>query len=318
VASTPSLKENPQFGVGQFGANAAFDGLLGLRYSWGTTFGLVLPNIDKALAQLNAASGGGRSNLFGPDFNLFSSASLKMLEEIGHGLTHTQSAAAEKYITEAWAFEGIGAVIERQAQDALHVRQLITHKAQPREVIRISSPTVRAQLRPVLQVATHAEDQAQAAARKTRALETRVAALERQTEKPHSVAVPGIWPRIGGIERDLDRLKGRVGKLGKYASLAAFVALLAKALSKMGINYIRCSNVKRYGRNLCGMNPSLLSALLAESFLLAAGISFRQLVHEVLAVEDEIKNGIVRSIQDLKGITPISEGGYHAVTDGRS
>lgn len=289
MVNTPAFRENPQYGVGQFGANAAFDGLLGLRYSWGTTFGLVLPNIDAALSQLGRGSTASGVNLFSPSGKVFTAASLKMLEEIGHGLTHTQAAAAERYVTEAWALEGIGAVIERVAEDAVQTRKLIGQRSKPREIIRVVRPQTRAQLQPVARQAQHAEDRAQAAERKTRALDQRVARLERTIAKPHAVAWPGIPGRVGRIEREIDRLKGRAGKIGKYASLGAFLLLLAKALEKMGLNWIRCGNVKRFGRRVCGMDASALDTLLNGTLLIVGTVGLVEFAKGMQSVMDEIE-----------------------------
>jgi len=307
MASTPTLKENPQFGVGQFGANAAFDGLVGLRYAWGTTFGLVLPNIDKALAQLNKGGGLGGPGAVGPGFNLFNSASLKMLEEIGHGLTHTQAAAAERYITEAWAFEGIGAVIERMAEDAVHSRKLIRQRAQPREVIRVVKPNTRAQLRPIARRAEEAERRAEAAEKRARALEKRVAHLERKTLHPNDGIVVGLPPRVGVGERDIERIKAGLRKVSKYGTLAFFLALLAKALEKMRLGWLRCSNVNRYGRHLCGMNNNLLEGLIADALLVTSLVSIVELAKELQTIEDEVVRGIRFGVRELKpGFTPVA------------
>lgn len=320
MAIPPALKENPQFGVGQFGANAAFDGLLGLRFAWGTTFGVVLPNIDDALARLSKGGGGGAGNLFGPDFNLFRSASLKMLENIGHGLTHTQAAAAEKYITEAWAFEGIGSVIERVAEDAVHTRKLIRHRSKPVEIVRVTQPNVRAQLRPVARRADVAAQRAEAAEKRAQRLEVRLARLERAAAHSHAVPIPLPGPRPDWIEREIARLKGKVGRIGKIAGLGAFLILLAKALEKMGASWIRCGNVKRYGRRICGMDTNLLDAILAESFLIAGAISLRGLAERLLAVQEDIVGGVLRSISEVKGATGAGEGGYAgwAAADGKT
>ncbi|TMC48760.1 MAG: hypothetical protein E6J20_18500 [Chloroflexi bacterium] len=299
MVSTPAFRENPQFGIGQFGANAAFDGLLGLRFAWGTTFRLVLPDIDKELQRLNRGGGVGNGNLFGTNFNLFNSASLKMLEEIGHGLTHTQAAAAEKYVTEAWAFEGIGAVIERVADDAIHTRKLIRQRATPREVIRVVKPNTRAQLRPLLKRVAEAEAKASEADKQVVELTERVALLERKTGKHRAVAYPGIGGRVGDIERDVERIKKGTGKLWKLAGLAAFLLLLAKALEKMGLNWMRCGNVKRYGRSICGMNPSILDSLLADALLVVGAISVVEFAKELQAIESatvSAMRGFVREI----------------------
>lgn len=281
MALEPTIKEQPQYGVGQFETQAAFNGLLGLRFAWGTTLGRLLPRIDAGLARINRGTVLGVPIRVPTPTNLFGASGQDVLAQIGKGLTATQPAAAEKWVTEAWALDGIGATIERIAEDAVKTRKVIRHRTQPREVIRVIRPNVQAQIRPVARRARTAELRAEAAEQRARALEHRLAQLERQVAKPHSVAVPGLWPRIGGIERELDRLKGRVGRIGKYAGLGAFLILLAKALEKIGGSFIRCSNVKRYGRSICGMDQSLLDSLLADSLLIVGSLSLVQMAREL-------------------------------------
>jgi hypothetical protein len=125
-------------------------------------------------------------------------------------------------------------------------------------------------------------------------------------------------PRVGVGEREREQIKAGLRKLAKYGSLAFFLALLAKALEKMGASWIRCSNVKRFGRRLCGMDAGALDALLAGTVILASALSIRELAREVLAVEDQIVSGVKRTVRELRAVSPVVEGGYSGVVDGKA
>lgn len=72
---------------------------------------------------------------------------------------------------------------------------------------------------------------------------------------PHVLPIP-IGRTITAIRRRLRRLERAV------PGTSVFAAAVAVALAKLGIGWIRCNNVKRVGRELCGLNPRTLSDLL--------------------------------------------------------
>jgi hypothetical protein len=100
-----------------------------------------------------------------------------------------------------------------------------------------------------------------------------------------AVAIPGwvirLPSRVGDVEHDLSGLRKRVKGLEKYAGATAAVALFTAALAKLGLNWLRCRNVTKAGKAICGMNPDLLAALLGSSLLLTSKISLRDLAREM-------------------------------------
>lgn len=100
-----------------------------------------------------------------------------------------------------------------------------------------------------------------------------------------AVAIPGwvirLPSRVGDVEHDLSGLRKRVKGLEKYAGATAAVALFTAALAKLGLNWIRCRNVSKAGKAICGMNPDLLTALLGGALLLNSKISLRDLAREM-------------------------------------
>ena len=102
------------------------------------------------------------------------------------------------------------------------------------------------------------------------------------------------------IEWDLPRLRARtkaledrVGKLARslrkevpvLAGLS-FVAAVAAVLARLGLSWARCNNVGKVGKSVCGMNPSLLESLLADSLLVVGSLSLVEFAEEMVGVTD--------------------------------
>lgn len=305
----PTLVQ-PQFGAGKFEALSAFDGLLGQRFAWGTTWGITLPNIDEALAQLSGGAPALPMVSGSSEINLFSQAGQQMLVQIGKGLTATQPAAAEHWVTRAWALDGIGAAIERVAEDQVHTRKVITRKTAPRRIIEIIRPNVKANVKPALEAAARAEHRAEAAQREAARLRQQVNELSRAVLRPNAGIVVGLPPRVGLGERDIERIKAGLRKVSKYGSLAFFLALLLKALEKAGLNWIRCRNVKQFGKALCGLSPNILNALLGASALIVGTVSIVQFAEFMLDTEKWAVPELTKGIRELKGIKTLQFTGY--------
>lgn len=112
-----------------------------------------------------------------------------------------------------------------------------------------------------------------------------------------AVALPG---EIGGIVRGrLAGINGRVGRLEKIVLGAGAVALVTRALAKLRLGWLRCSNVGKVGRRLCGMDASLLEDLLSASLLIVGSISIVQLAEELQGVMDDAVTGFEAFVREL-------------------
>ena len=79
----------------------------------------------------------------------------------------------------------------------------------------------------------------------------------------------GTRARTREAENGIEALWAKVRHLDKITTGVLASALVATALGRLGSGWIRCSNVGRLGRRLCGIDTRLLEALLG-----AATISF--------------------------------------------
>jgi hypothetical protein len=79
-----------------------------------------------------------------------------------------------------------------------------------------------------------------------------------------AVAVAGglAIPRLGQLERDLAAAKARLGKIVKTLTPAGVLGLVLSAVAALDLGWTRCANVKKVGKGVCGLSPSLLDDLL--------------------------------------------------------
>lgn len=118
-----------------------------------------------------------------------------------------------------------------------------------------------------------------------------------------AIAVP--IPRIGALERDVTGLEKWVRANIKKVSIAGAVGLVAGAVfSGLKLGWLRCSNVNRVGKFLCGFDRALLDALLAGLAVWLGTLNLRAFAEDVQDVTGTIE-GVVRHFwqADIQHIT---------------
>ena len=154
--------------------------------------------------------------------------------------------------------------------------------------------------------ATHAEQVAQDALRKadlalekarahpttTAAAPAKAAAIPAPTVivRPAPVALPGdiadIRERLGEIEGQVGRLwdwtRGNLGKLTGAIGLAG----VAAGLLRLGLGWLKCNNVEKTARQICGMDTNLLESLLADALVVASAVSLVEFARELVPVTE--------------------------------
>lgn len=124
----------------------------------------------------------------------------------------------------------------------------------------------------------------------TRALSARVSRLEHALG--HAVASP--FPSIGRLERDVANQSKRLRKAEKALAAGASAALVLTALKRMGLGWLRCSNVSRAGKAVCGMDARLLESLLFDALALTVAFNLRTFAEELQDVTREAADLIHR------------------------
>lgn len=126
-----------------------------------------------------------------------------------------------------------------------------------------------------------------------------VARAELEAIAAASVAVAGTRTWAGGrfrsIERDYSGVRSRLGKLEGHLTKAGAAALVGTALVTLGIGRLRCSNIRRNLKRVCGMDADLLDDLLLGTLAVIGTIS------------------LVETAKDLQGITGAAVDFTHAL-----
>lgn len=104
---------------------------------------------------------------------------------------------------------------------------------------------------------------------KVSALEAKVAAIGAAAPTIiHEVAPPVALPKPaaipGDIYRGLDSLWKESKRVAKELTPAGIVGLVAgSVLARMGLSWLKCGNVGKVGKRVCGLNTQILDSLLA-------------------------------------------------------
>ena len=118
-----------------------------------------------------------------------------------------------------------------------------------------------------------------------------------ETQVP--VALPRINTRIGDLTGTVGRLWDYVRKHTAAVAGITFAGAVAVALGRMGSTWIRCNNWRRIGRAGCGLDSSLLGALLDATVLATGAISIVELAKQVQAIETDAVKAVEWFVEEL-------------------
>lgn len=141
----------------------------------------------------------------------------------------------------------------------------------------IHQTIVRPIVRPITAGVSRVAAQVRTLAHRLDALRARVDHVVRAV--PHAIST--TIPRVGRLERQaVDYVKlHRWIKRALSGALGA--AIVLSGLKRLGLGWVRCRNVTRAGKALCGMNPALFESLLGSALLVTSAISLRDLAREL-------------------------------------
>jgi hypothetical protein len=120
------------------------------------------------------------------------------------------------------------------------------------------------------------------------------AVLPRVLPIPHVPTFPNIWKRIRALEK----------KLAVPVGIAAVVA----AIGRLGLGWVRCNNVRKAGRSVCGIDSSLLDSLLLDTLAVFSIVSVVEFAHGLRSIEDEAVGILHRLIREFPAPPPSPSG----------
>lgn len=225
---------------------------------------------------------------------VFSSAALKL-----------EGAISSTWHVLAYLIEQTGEAIWDATQLAAHVYWLV-HVKYPLDALSflahkgvqaagVGAKVTNVTVQKVYQTGRVAKAQFTRIDRRIDGIEARVKAAA--IAVPAAVALP--FPRIGSLERSARAQAKRLTKVERRFGALAFTALVAGALTRLGAGWIRCGNVRKTGKRVCGMDTDLLETLLGGTLLLTSAISLETLAHELQEPAELVTDALHRLVREF-------------------
>lgn len=275
---------------------------LGLREGWDHTIGYGLRWVANQIEDVGVDVGGWLSvHPFGFVADVFRS--------VDHHVSHALAVAAlnsEKAV--AWLWHMTGRLFWWSVHETKHLAIDTWHSLEHFAVTTIPDAAKWAR-REAVEVArriTHEE----AALR--RAADARIGHLAHVAEADalHGIraaehALDWSEAQVGALGRDLTGLKARVEALAHRLSPAALVALIgATIFTEFGLGWLRCHNVGRAGKRLCGLGVDAIDALLLGTLAVEGAVSLVGITNELVDLADEIVPTVTGFFSEL-GAVPL-------------
>lgn len=327
MAFAPEVAEEGAFGVGYFLVFFAFIACIALRAGWSLTLGALFAAIGKAIRSLPGFHHFGINLDWGFLAVPFETADNFVYATLSSGIARTEHAFHRLVYWNAYVLVATGDAIAKLAFETLIRLRILHHRSAPVVVRETVRPVIKTEIvthkitkvinRPVTKEVVQNYPQ----------LSARVAKLEREIAHVHAstVVIPAPYPvprsepappipvpkpqaeapaastpivlpapRTGALEHGLDVLKGEVGKLRKTVTVAGLLGIGAAVLGRLGLGWLKCSRVGRAGKQICGMDESLLESLLADTALIVGTISLVEFARGMETITADVLEPIRR------------------------
>lgn len=264
----------------------AFAVTLGLQKGWAASFGQLFYWLAAQIDKLPSLSVLGRTLGFGGVAHAIRAASDSVYHWLGQAVQHTSApwVAFTHYMAD---------VLAKPAQqvalglaDVLHTLTVLRTQIIPR-MIAAKVAWIPAHL---------ARLAAQVASLAARAPVHIVKQIEHTTANTTKVivnkAVALPWPRIGHLEREAGTLGKRIDRLARRVAPAALAAAIVATIARTSWRWVRCGKVRKVGRQVCGMDDSLLDSLLADTVVVVGTVSLVEFARGMQDATEEIAGAV--------------------------
>lgn len=118
--------------------------------------------------------------------------------------------------------------------------------------------------------------------------------------RAHFHALTAVLPHAIPIQwgRTVTALRKRLRRLERLTAAGAAVGAVALALSRLGLNWVKCHKVGRIGRQVCGMDDRFLDTLLLDAVGIFSIISVVEFATELRTIEDEAVSIMGRLVRE--------------------
>jgi hypothetical protein len=246
------------------GAACVFVLLLGLRWAWQYTFGALLEAL--AAVRINLP---GRHDLH--PLSWLRRYNVAVQNDIERKLEKSHRAMGYLFHGAAIIMEWTAREIAGLAADTLHFGQSLTHVRLPRltrAMIIAAFPLPWLARRVAALVRTHAVHGTRTVVtRVERTVVHRVTRIVAATAGAVAMPLPNIriFPRLRDLGQQIGRTRKQLRRLAYFTTATGASVLVAKAFTRMGLNWLRCRNVSKVGRGICRLDLGVLNFLLGTA-----------------------------------------------------
>ena len=119
-------------------------------------------------------------------------------------------------------------------------------------------------------------------------------AIPRALPIPTVPAFPNVWKRLRALER----------KIGVPVALG----VVATALARLGLGWIRCNRVRKVGKAVCGIDDSLIDGLLLDTLAIFGAVSVVEFAKGLRTIEGEAVGILHHLIREFPEPTSTTSG----------
>lgn len=245
----------------------AFAVTLGMQKGWAASFGQLFYWLAAQIDKLPSITVVGRTLGFGGVAHAIRAASDSVYHWLGQAVQHTSGpwVAFTHYMADVLAKPAQQVALA--TADVLHTLTILRTQVIPRMIAakvawipahlaRLSSQVASLAARAPVHIVKEIND---------------VAIPKVKVVVMQAAALP--FPRIGRVEREAGALGKRIDKLARRVAPAALAAAIVATVARTSWRWVRCGKVRKVGRQVCGMDDSMLDSLLADTVLIAGTIS---------------------------------------------
>lgn len=260
----------------------AFAVTLGLQKGWAASFGQLFYWLAAQIDKLPSVSVVGRTIGFGGVAHAIRAASDSVYNWLGQAVQHTSApfVAFVHYMADVLAKPAQQVALA--VADTLHTLTVLRTQIIPRMIAakvawiplhlaRLSAQVASLAARAPVHIVKQIEH--------TTATATKVIVNK-------AVAIP--FPRIRNLEREAGALGKRIDRLARRVAPAALAAAIVATIARTSWRWVRCGRVRRVGRQVCGMDDSILDSLLADTLLIVGTISLVEFAEGLQAGMDDL------------------------------
>ncbi len=280
AVAVPPAAGAAAFAVASLGALIAFVVAWGLAHGWGYTFGYLIRQVANWTISASVKGFGFSVT----PFHALIHVDTYIVRQLSQFQAMSEHAMVYTFGVAMQLSQWTAITVAKLAEDTYHGITNRVHTVTHTITERITHTVVKPITRTITATAGITRATFNTLAHRVTALEARVRSIAHAATG--AVALP--FPRIGQLEREARSTSKWLSRHRWLAAYTTLAALGAAALSRLGLGFLRCTNFRKAGKRTCGMDGSLLDALIADTLLVVGTLSLVEFAKEMETVTGEV------------------------------